>query len=46
VRGVPGGRQARRWISSATIAEDTGKMSSTVSADGEGFIIFGACTLP
>lgn len=29
-----------------TIVEETGKMSSTVSADGEGFISFGACTLP
>lgn len=28
------------------IHEDTGKMSGTVSGDGEGFVIFGQCVLP
>jgi len=41
---LQGAQGERGWT--LTIAEETGKMSATVSADGEGFIIFGACTLP
>jgi len=41
---LQGAQGERGWT--LTIADDTGKMSATVSADGEGFIIFGACTLP
>ena len=25
--------------------EDTGRLSATVAADGEGFVVFGACTV-
>ena len=28
------------------IHEETGKMSGTVSGDGEGFVVFGQCALP
>ena len=41
---LQGAQGERGWM--LTIAEQTGKMSATVSADGEGFVIFGACTLP
>ena len=41
---LQGAQAERGWT--LTIAEDTGKMSATVSTDGEGFIVFGACTLP
>ena len=41
---IQGGQNGRAW--SMTIAEDTGKMSSTISTSHEGFIIFGACTVP
>ena len=34
----------RGWT--LVIHEDTGKMSATVSTDGEGFVIFGQCALP
>ena len=34
----------RGWT--LVIHEDNGKMSATVSADGEGFVIFGQCALP
>ena len=37
------GAQGERGFT-LVIAEDTGKMSATVATDGEGFIIFGACT--
>lgn len=41
---VQGGQNGRAW--SMTIAEETGRMSSTISTETEGFIIFGACTVP
>ena len=41
---VQGGQTGRAW--SLTIAEDTGKLLATISAEGAGFVIFGACTLP
>jgi hypothetical protein len=41
---IQGGQNGRGWT--MTITEETGKMSSTISTEGEGFIIFGACTLP
>ena len=41
---VQGGQEGRGW--SATIGEDTGKMTLTASGDRFGFIIFGACTSP
>lgn len=40
---LQGAQGERGWT--LTISETTGKMSGTVSADGEGFVIFGACTL-
>ena len=27
------------------IDEETGRLSATVTADGEGFVVFGACTV-
>ena len=39
-----GAELERAWI--LTIHEETGKVSGVVSADGEGYVIFGACTLP
>jgi hypothetical protein len=41
---IQGGQNGRGWT--MTITEETGKMSSTISTEGEGFIIFGACTVP
>ncbi len=41
---IQGGQNGRGWT--MTISEETGRMSSTISSEGEGFIIFGACTLP
>ncbi|MBK5095364.1 MAG: hypothetical protein JJE32_06750 [Deltaproteobacteria bacterium] len=41
---IQGGQQGRGW--SATIGEETGKMTLTASGDRFGFIIFGACTSP
>lgn len=41
---IQGGQNGRAW--SMTIAEETGRMSSTISTEGEGFIIFGACAVP
>jgi hypothetical protein len=38
------GEQDRRAFS-LTIAEDTGAMVAAVAGDGEGFMVFGACTL-
>src|SRR5262245_18860269 len=40
---VQGGQDGRGWT--LTISEQTGRMSATISADGEGFVVFGACTL-
>jgi hypothetical protein len=40
---LQGGQNGRAW--SMTITEATGKMSSTISTEGEGFVIFGACTV-
>jgi hypothetical protein len=34
----------RGWT--VVIHEETGKMSGSVSADGEGFVVFGQCGLP
>jgi hypothetical protein len=39
---IQGGQQGRGWT--VTISEATGRMSATISADGEGFVVFGACT--
>lgn len=41
---LQGAEGERGWT--IVIHEDTGKMSGTVSADGEGFVIFGQCALP
>ena len=40
---LQGTQGERGWT--MLITEDTGRMSATVSADGEGFVVFGACTL-
>ena len=40
---LQGGQDGRGWT--MTISEETGKMSATISSDGEGFVVFGACTL-
>ena len=41
---LQGGENGRGW--SATIAENTGRMSAGVVADDFSFAIFGACTTP
>ncbi len=41
---LQGAEGDRGWT--VVIHEDTGKMSATVSAVGEGFVIFGQCALP
>jgi hypothetical protein len=41
---IQGGQNGRGWT--MTIGEETGRMSSTISTSDEGFVIFGACTLP
>ena len=41
---LQGAEGDRGWT--VVIHEDSGKMSGTVSADGEGFVIFGQCALP
>jgi hypothetical protein len=41
---LQGGQQGRGWT--ATIAEDTGKMTVAVVDHDAGFVIFGACTTP
>ena len=41
---IQGGQDGRGWT--MTVSEETGKMSATVSSEGEGFVVFGACTLP
>jgi hypothetical protein len=37
-----GGQDGRGWT--MTISEETGKMLATITADGAGFVVFGACT--
>ena len=37
-----GGQNGRGWT--ILISEETGKLSATISEEGVGFIIFGACT--
>lgn len=41
---LSGAEGERGW--SVLIHEATGKMSATVTGDGEGFVIFGQCVLP
>ena len=41
---IQGCQNGRGWT--MTIAEETGRMSSTISTSDEGFIIFGACAVP
>jgi hypothetical protein len=41
---LQGTQGERGWT--MLIAEDTGRLSATVTADGEGFVVFGACTVP
>ena len=40
---LQGSQGERGWT--MLIAEDTGLLSATVTADGEGFVVFGACTV-
>jgi len=40
---IQGGQDGRGWT--LTISEETGKMSAAIAADGEGFVVFGACTI-
>jgi hypothetical protein len=40
---LQGTQGERGWT--MLIEEDTGRMSATVTADGEGFVVFGACTV-
>jgi hypothetical protein len=40
---LQGTQGQRGWT--MLIAEDTGLLSATVTADGEGFVVFGACTV-
>ncbi len=40
---IQGGQDGRGWT--MTISEETGKMSATISSEGDGFVVFGACTL-
>jgi hypothetical protein len=40
---LQGTQGERGWT--LLIAEDTGQLSATVAADGEGFVVFGACTV-
>ena len=39
---VQGGQDGRGWT--LAISEETGKMSATITSDGESFVVFGACT--
>jgi hypothetical protein len=41
---LSGAEGGRGW--SVLVHEGTGKMSAAVAGDGEGFVIFGQCTLP
>jgi hypothetical protein len=38
-----GGQDGRGWT--MTISEETGRMLTAITADGAGFVVFGACTL-
>lgn len=38
------GERAYGWT--MTVSESTGKMSATIATDEEGFVVFGACTVP
>ena len=40
---LQGTQGQRGWT--MLIDEDTGRLSATVTADGEGFVVFGACTV-
>ena len=40
---LQGTQGQRGWT--MLIAEDTGQLSATVAADGEGFVVFGACAV-
>jgi hypothetical protein len=40
---LQGTQGQRGWT--LLIAEDTGQLSATVAADGEGFVVFGACAV-
>ena len=40
---LQGAQGERGWT--MLIDEDTGRLSATVVADGEGFVVFGACTM-
>jgi hypothetical protein len=40
---LQGTQGERGWTT--LIDEDTGRMSATVTAEGEGFVVFGACTV-
>ena len=40
---LQGTQGERGWT--MLIVEDTGRLSATVTADGEGFVVFGACTV-
>jgi len=40
---LQGTQGERGWT--MLIDEDTGRLSATVTADGEGFVVFGACTV-
>jgi hypothetical protein len=37
-----GGQNGRGWT--ILISEETGKLSATISDEGVGFVVFGACT--
>jgi len=39
---LQGGQAGRGWT--MTISETTGKMSVAITSEGEGFVVFGACT--
>jgi hypothetical protein len=41
---LQGTQGERGWT--LMVSEKTGKMSGTITADGEGFIVFGVCTTP
>jgi hypothetical protein len=40
---LQGTQGERGWT--MVIAEDTGRLSATIAADGEGFVVFGACAV-
>ncbi|HYB42219.1 MAG TPA: hypothetical protein VEL75_10650 [Candidatus Methylomirabilis sp.] len=39
---LQGGQDGRGWT--MTVSEETGRMSATITTEGEGFVVFGACT--